>query len=127
MRSFLISGKNIIRCSFRRIIICLTQVIYITSTRIIRAYSAAYKPPVEDAEYEAKVKALSQMLTKTKEELDQVKELADSLKGVKLATPPSTNGGPGDSAAMKSALAAARAATEAHGPKSKEAALAWET
>ena len=108
------------------IIICLTSYIYYFHTHI-RAYSAAYKPPVEDAEYEAKVKALSQMLTKTKEELDQVKELADSLKGVKLATPPSTNGGPGDSAAMKSALAAARAATEAHGPKSKEAALAWET
>ena len=90
--------------------------------------SAAYKPPIEDEEYATKVKALAQMLTKTKDELAQVKELADSLKGVKLATPSASSGGSDSSnAAMQSALAAARAATEANGADSKEAALAWET
>ena len=91
--------------------------------------SAAYKPPIEDEEYAIKVKALAQMLTKTKDELAQVKELADSLKGVKLATPSASSGGSLDSssAAMQSALSAARAATEANGADSKEAALAWET
>ena len=91
--------------------------------------SAAYKPPIEDEEYAIKVKALAQMLTKTKDELAQVKELADSLKGVKLAKPSASSGGSLDSssAAMQSALSAARAATEANGADSKEAALAWET
>ena len=66
------------------------------------------------------------MLTKTKDELDKVRELADSLKGVKLASPPSGGGG-GDPAAMKAALAAAKAASDEHGADSTEAKLAWET
>mmetsp|Transcript_1621 Transcript_1621/g.2489 ORF Transcript_1621/g.2489 Transcript_1621/m.2489 type:complete len:204 (-) Transcript_1621:229-840(-) len=88
--------------------------------------SAAFKAPVEDAEYESKVKALSQMLTSTKDELDQMRALADELKGVKIATPSSSSGS-GDSDAMKSALAAAKAASEANGKDSVEAKLAWET
>ena len=93
-------------------------------------YSAAYKPVIEDAEYESKVKALAQMLTKTKDELNEMKQLADDLKGVKLATPPS--GGhlieePETATAMKDALAAARAASEKFGKESTEAKLAWET
>jgi len=84
--------------------------------------SAAFKPPVEDAEYESKVKALSQMLTSTKDELDQMRALADELKGVKIAVP-SGSSGSGDSDAMKSALAAAKVASAA----SAEAKLAWET
>ena len=66
------------------------------------------------------------MLTKTKDELDKVRELADSLKGVKLASPPSGDGG-GDPAAMKAALAAAKAASDEQGADSTEAKLAWET
>eukprot|EP00584_Thalassiosira_punctigera_P009008 CAMPEP_0172526172 /NCGR_PEP_ID=MMETSP1067-20121228/1134_1 /TAXON_ID=265564 ORGANISM="Thalassiosira punctigera, Strain Tpunct2005C2" /NCGR_SAMPLE_ID=MMETSP1067 /ASSEMBLY_ACC=CAM_ASM_000444 /LENGTH=206 /DNA_ID=CAMNT_0013309619 /DNA_START=85 /DNA_END=705 /DNA_ORIENTATION=- len=91
--------------------------------------SAAFKPAVEDAEYESKVKALSQMLTKTKDELDQVRKLADELKGVKIASAPSSSGqaSPDQTDATKSALAAARAATEEHGMDSVEAKLAWET
>jgi len=91
--------------------------------------SAAFKPAVEDAEYESKVKALSQMLTKTKDELDQVRKLADELKGVKIAAAPSSSGqaSPDQTDATKSALAAARAATEEHGMDSVEAKLAWET
>lgn len=88
--------------------------------------SVAYQAPIEDEEYESKVKALSQMLTKTKDEIEQVKKLADELKGVKLAKPPSVSSG-SDSAAMKEALAAAKAATEEHGMDSTEAKLAWET
>lgn len=88
--------------------------------------SAAMKPAVIDEEYEEKVKALSQMLSKTKDELDQVKSLADELKGVKLATPPK-----GATSAMSpqmiTALAEAKAATEEFGAGSKEAALAYET
>lgn len=89
--------------------------------------SAAYKPAVVDTEYEEKVKSLSQMLTKTKDELNKVKELADSLKGVKLAAPPSGAATGGDVEAMQDALAAAKAATEASGADSTEAKLAWET
>jgi len=89
--------------------------------------SAAYKPAVEDAEYEAKVKSLSQMLTKTKDELDKVKDLADSLKGVKLASPPSGAATGGEARAMQDALAAAKVASEKHGEDSTEAKLAWET
>lgn len=88
--------------------------------------SAAYEAPVLDLEYEKKVKALSQMLTKTKAELEEVKHLADELKGVKLATPSVTATAP-DDAAMKEALANARAATENFGSDSIEAKLAWET
>ena len=88
--------------------------------------SEAYKPAVVDAEYEKKVKALSQMLTKTKDELDQVRQLADELKGVKLASPPSGSV-ESESGAMKGALAAARSATEEFGKDSTEAKLAWET
>ena len=88
-------------------------------------YSAAFKPVIEDAEYESKVKALSQMLTKTKDELNQVKMLADELKGVKLAPPP--KGSTGDSAVVKKALADAKEAAEKHGADSTEAKLAWET
>ena len=43
--------------------------------------SEAFKPVVVDEEYAEKVKALAQLLTKTKDELDMVKNLADSLKG----------------------------------------------
>lgn len=88
--------------------------------------SAAYLPAILDSEYEKKVKALSQMLTKTKDELDQVKSLADELKGVKLASPSATATAP-DENAMKEALAAARVATEKFGQNSIEAKLAWET
>lgn len=90
--------------------------------------SAAYKPAVVDEEYADKVKALSQLLTKTKDELDMVKSLADQLKGVKIAKPVSSSTGSGsEDAAMKEALAAARSAVEAHGKDSVEAKLAWET
>lgn len=88
--------------------------------------SAAYQAPVLDLEYENKVKALSQMLTKTKAELDEVKQLADELKGVKLASPSVTATAPNEDA-MKEALSAARAATEKFGQNSVEAKLAWET
>lgn len=50
-----------------------------------------------------------------------MKELADSLKGVKLSSP--SGGGGANSDALKSALKAAREAEAG----SKEAALAWET
>ena len=89
--------------------------------------SAAYKPAVVDEEYEAKVKSLAQMLTKTKEELDMVRKLALDLKGVKLATPVSRTTVPVYPADMKAALAAARSATEEFGVESTEAKLAWET
>ena len=78
-----------------------------------------------DEEYEAKVKSLAQMLTKTKEELDMVRQLAEDLKGVKLATPESRT--TVTTASMKKALAEARSATEKFGVESTEAKLAWET
>jgi hypothetical protein len=87
----------------------------------------AFKPAVVDAEYEAKVKALAQMLTKTKEELDMVRQLAQDLKGIKLAMPESRTAVPAYPADMKAALSAARSATEEHGVESTEAKLAWET
>ena len=68
------------------------------------------------------------MLSKTKDELELVKQLAADLKGVKLAVPKS--GGaidPAQAAATKSALAEARSATEEFGKDSTEAKLAWET
>jgi len=90
--------------------------------------SEAFKPAVADEEYADKVKALSQLLTKTKDELDMVKSLADQLKGVKIAKPTSSSAGSGsEDSAMKDALAAARSAVEAHGKDSVEAKLAWET
>ena len=90
--------------------------------------SAAFKAATVDPEYEAKVKDLSDMLTKTKDELNQVRKLADELKGVKLASPSGASAkSPEQSAAMTSALAAARAATDANGAESAEAKLAWET
>lgn len=82
-----------------------------------------------DEEYETKVKALSQMLTSTKDELQAMKTLAAELKDVKLAKPPSGGSAVSkdSSAAMKSALAEARSATEKFGMDSTEAKLAWET
>lgn len=88
--------------------------------------SAAFQAPVLDAKYEQKVKALSQMLTKTKAELDEVKNLADELKGVKLASPSGSVAVP-DEEAMKEALAAARAVTDEFGIESIQARQAWET
>ena len=96
------------------------------SNESISPNSAAYQAPVMDVEYENKVKALSQMLTKTKAELEEVKNLADELKGVKLAAPSVTAAAPNE-VAMKEALDAARAATDKFGPQSNEAKLAWET
>ena len=91
--------------------------------------SAAYQPAVVDKEYEDKVKALSQMLTKTKDEMDAVKAIADELKGIKLAKP--TSGGiplnAGHDIALKASLDAARIASEEFGKDSIEAKLAWET
>jgi|EP00984_Skeletonema_dohrnii_P002628 hypothetical protein len=84
--------------------------------------SEAFKPVVVDEEYADKVKALAQLLTKTKDELDMVKNLADSLKGVKIAKPVSS-GSESDDSAMKAALEAARSAEAG----SVEAKLAWET
>lgn len=89
--------------------------------------SVAYKPVVLDPEYEAKVKALAQMLTKTKDELDMVRKLASELKGVKLATPEGRTAVPAYPKNMASALKAAKDATEKHGVSSTEAKLAWET
>jgi len=91
-------------------------------------YSAAFQPAVVDEEYAEKVKALSQLLTKTKDEIDLVKSLADQLKGVKLAQPTSSISSTGsEEIAMKAALEAARSAAEVHGKDSVEAKLAWET
>lgn len=91
--------------------------------------SAAYQPAVVDKEYEDKVKALSQMLTKTKDEMDAVKAIADELKGIKLAKP--TSGGiplnVDHDIALKASLDAARTASEEFGKDSIEAKLAWET
>ena len=91
----------------------------------------AYKPVIVDAEYENKVKTLAQMLTKTREELDMVKQLAEDLKGVKLASPTSRAGEAAEESdlanAMTEALAAARSATEEFGVESTQAKLAWET
>lgn len=91
----------------------------------------AYKPVIVDAEYENKVKTLAQMLTKTREELDLVKQLAEDLKGVKLASPTPRSVSVDDSedlaTAMTKALAAARTATETFGVDSTQAKLAWET
>mmetsp|Transcript_40039 Transcript_40039/g.68304 ORF Transcript_40039/g.68304 Transcript_40039/m.68304 type:complete len:111 (+) Transcript_40039:722-1054(+) len=68
------------------------------------------------------------MLTKTKDELDQVKQMAAELQGVKVATPVSSAAtNPVAEAAMKSAVAAAKAAVEEFGEGSTEATLAWET
>jgi hypothetical protein len=67
------------------------------------------------------------MLTKTREEMEMVKQLAEELKGVKLATPVSRTAVPAYPADMKAALAAARSATEEFGVTSSEAKLAWET
>lgn len=82
-----------------------------------------------DEEYEEKVKALSQMLTKTKDELNEMKALADSLKGIKIgaAATGASSVTAEDAAKMKSAIAAANSATEEHGADSSEAKLAWET
>ncbi len=99
----------------------------IFSTRHNTTYSVAYKPVVLDPEYEAKVKALAQMLTKTKDELDMVRKLASELKGVKLATPEGRTAVPAYPKDMTSALKAAKDATEKHGVSSTEAKLAWET
>ena len=57
---------------------------------------------------------------------DKIEQLADDLKGVKLASPPS-GAVESESGAMKGALAAARSATEEFGKDSTEAKLAWET
>ncbi|KAL7497322.1 hypothetical protein ACHAWT_005769 [Skeletonema menzelii] len=89
--------------------------------------TAAFKPAVVDEEYADKVKALSQLLTKTKDELDMVKSLADQLKGVKLAKPTSSSVSGSEDSALKAALDDARSAAEAHGKDSIEAKLAWET
>lgn len=93
---------------------------------MLRLFSAAYQAPILDNEYEQKVKALSQMLTKTKAEIEAVKSLADELKGVKLASPSAHADAP-DEVAMKEALAAARSATKKFGADSIESRLAWET
>jgi hypothetical protein len=90
----------------------------------------AYKPVIVDAEYENKVKSLAQMLTKTREELDMVKQLAEDLKGVKLASPTrvsSEEESEDFASAMTKALAAARTATDKFGVDSTQAKLAWET
>ena len=98
----------------------------ITLNLLLSYPSAAFQAPVLDAKYEQKVKALSQMLTKTKAELDEVKNLADELKGVKLASPSGSVAVP-DEEAMKEALAAARAVTDEFGIESIQARQAWET
>jgi hypothetical protein len=95
---------------------------------MLKPHSAAFKPAVVDEAYAAKVKALSQLLTKTKDELEMVKSLADELKGVKIAKPTSSSSvSASTDSAMKAALAAARSATKKHGKESTEAKLAWET
>lgn len=66
------------------------------------------------------------MLTKTNEEFELMKKLAADLKDVKIAAP-SGSAPIGPSAAMKAALADAKAATAEHGASSSQAALAWET
>ena len=76
------------------------------------------------------MKALGQMLTKTTDELNMMKSLAEELKGVKLAEPPSTSASAhssSDDAVLKDALSAAQSASEEFGKDSSEAKLAWET
>merc|ERR1712037_202478 len=93
------------------------------------AYKAP-QAPIVDEKYESKVLALTKMLSKTTEELDAVKKMADELKGVKLANPPSGSSpsdSPENNAALNDALAAAQAASEKFGKESSEATLAWET
>lgn len=92
--------------------------------------SAATKAPspVENAEqYTEKVAALAELLSEQKTKMDQVKNLAEELRGVKLTAPSSGSSSPGrDSTKMTEALAEAKAATEASGLDSSEARLAWE-
>merc|ERR1711862_618401 len=93
------------------------------------AYKSPQAPIVDD-DYESKVLALSKMISKTTEELNAVKKMADELKGVKLASPPSGSPpplSPENNAALNDALAAAQAASDQFGKESSEATLAWET
>ena len=125
------------KVSIRGFAICFSIISFaethITCTHLSSAtktHSVAYKPAIVDAEYENKVKTLAQMLTKTREELDLVKQLAEDLKGVKLASPvaaTSSDESEDFATAMTKALAAARTATEKFGVDSTQAKLAWET
>ena len=120
--------KHIVSCTNLRIIAKPTNKTHFTHTHTHT--SVAYKPVIVDAEYENKVKSLAQMLTKTREELDMVKQLAEDLKGVKLASPTrvsSEEESEDFASAMTKALAAARTATDKFGVDSTQAKLAWET
>lgn len=74
-------------------------------------------------EYNAKVKALSELLNDQKSKMDEVKALAEQLQGIKISAPNAGAVSP-DSAKMRAALSDASAATEDHGIDSPEARLA---
>ena len=76
-------------------------------------------------EYAEKVKALSALLDEQKSQIESVKELASSIRAIKLVQPESSPQPVSD--AMVTALKEAKETSEEFGAKSTEAKLAWET
>jgi hypothetical protein len=89
-------------------------------------HSAAFKASVPvPEEYEEKVQALSKILDEQKSQIESVKELASSIRAIKLVQPESSPQPVSD--AMVKALDEAKELSEKFGATSTEAKLAWET
>ena len=78
----------------------------------------------ECIEYGAKLEELASLIAQTAPQVNRVKTLAADIKAIKLMAIDMPTGA--DSPAIRSALAAAKAATAVFGPTSSQAALAWE-
>jgi len=75
-------------------------------------------------DYKNQVIALNQLLAHTQEKLAQIKTLANSLKEMDIEDP-TLSKLPASAAGLKTALQEAKAASEVHGPDSKESQDAW--
>lgn len=109
-----------------------------TNSSIVNHYflpSVAYVGGVSDEEcltsdekackdYNQKLVELAKLVEETAPKIESIKSLADEIAAIKIAQPEIVGGE--DSPMLKAALEAAKKATAEHGPKSKEAMLAWE-
>lgn len=88
--------------------------------------SAAYTGgAIDDAEYDEKLAALSEILQDQKDQISTVKSLAEEIRSVKLTKPSSSPQVVSDD--MVAALDEAKALTAEFGVQSNQAKLAWET
>lgn len=95
-----------------------------SSPAITTTTTAATPQEIKQLDYASQVRGLAMLLQETRQKMAQIKDMAANLRNMELHDP-SLAKLPNEAEPLKSVLAEAKAAMEAHGPNSLEALKAW--